>query len=576
MWNKPYQMKNLFVIGILVFASLPAFNQDAIFSARSVHHPVIAENGMVASQHPLATQVGVEILKQGGNAVDAAVAVGFALAVVLPRAGNIGGGGFMIVHDAKRKETKAINYREKAPLKATPNMFLDENGEVDKVRSKYHHQTVGVPGTVAGFALALEKYGTMPISKVVQPAIKLAKEGFPITWDLARVLEVYQKTMKDWPSSMEIFYKPGGSLYRAGELLVQSDLAWSLEQIANDGAAAFYEGAIADKIVTDMRANGGLITKKDLKKYTAIEVEPVWGTYKNYKVASMPPPSSGGIHLIQMLNILEAYDLKGIGSNTAQTIHLMTEAMKRAYADRSKHLGDPDFYDVPTNELVAKGYAEFLREGINEEKATPSSEIAPGNPVDYESEETTHFSVVDKDGNVVSNTYTLNFSFGTGIVADGTGILLNNEMADFLHKLGEPNAFGLIEGEANKVEPEKRMLSAMTPTIVFENDTPYLVTGSPGGSRIITSVLQVILNTLEHEMNVAEATHTTRIHHQWQPDVLYIEENLNKDTRVLLEAKGYKLEERTAMGSTQSILVKDGMLYGSSDPRRPDAFTKGY
>ncbi len=576
MWNKPYQMKNLLVITILIFASLPAFNQDAIFSARSVHHPVIAENGMVASQHPLATQVGVEILKQGGNAVDAAVAVGFALAVVLPRAGNIGGGGFMIVHDAKRKETKAINYREKAPLKATPNMFLDENGEVDKVRSKYHHQTVGVPGTVAGFALALEKYGTMPISKVVQPAIKLAKEGFPITWDLARVLEVYQKTMKDWPSSMEIFYKPGGSLYRAGELLVQSDLAWSLEQIAKDGAAAFYEGAIADKIVTDMRANGGLITKKDLKKYTAIEVEPVWGTYKNYKVASMPPPSSGGIHLIQMLNILEAYDLKGIGSNTAQTIHLMTEAMKRAYADRSKHLGDPDFYDVPTNELVAKGYAEFLREGINEEKATPSSEIAPGNPVDYESEETTHFSVVDKDGNVVSNTYTLNFSFGTGIVADGTGILLNNEMADFLHKLGEPNAFGLIEGEANKVEPEKRMLSAMTPTIVFENDTPYLVTGSPGGSRIITSVLQVILNTLEHEMNVAEATHTTRIHHQWQPDVLYIEENLNKDTRVLLEAKGYKLEERTAMGSTQSILVKDGMLYGSSDPRRPDAFTKGY
>lgn len=576
MWNKPYQMKNLLVIGILVFASIPAFNQDAIFSARSVHHPVIAENGMVASQHPLATQVGVEILKQGGNAVDAAVAVGFALAVVLPRAGNIGGGGFMIVHDAKKKETKAINYREKAPLKATPNMFLDENGEVDKVRSKYHHQTVGVPGTVAGFALALEKYGTMPISKVMQPAITLAKEGFPITWDLARVLEVYQKTMKDWPSSMEIFYKPGGSLYRAGELLVQSDLAWSLEQIAKDGAAAFYEGAIADKIVTDMRANGGLITKKDLKKYTAIEVEPVWGTYKNYKVASMPPPSSGGIHLIQMLNILEAYDLKGIGSNTAQTIHLMTEAMKRAYADRSKHLGDPDFYDVPTNELVAKGYAEFLREGINEEKATPSSEIAPGNPVNYESEETTHFSVVDKDGNVVSNTYTLNFSFGTGIVADGTGILLNNEMADFLHKLGEPNAFGLMEGEANKVEPEKRMLSAMTPTIVFENDTPYLVTGSPGGSRIITSVLQVILNTLEHEMNVAEATHTPRIHHQWQPDVLYIEENLNKDTRVLLEAKGYKLEERTAMGSTQSILVKDGMLYGSSDPRRPDAFTKGY
>ena len=569
-------MKIILSIGFLLLTFLPVLSQEAIYSARSVHHPVIAENGMVASQHPLATKVGLEILKKGGNAVDAAVGVGFALAVVLPRAGNIGGGGFMIVHDAENKTTKAINYREKAPLKATENMFLDENGNVDKVRSRYHHYTVGVPGTVAGLALALEKYGTMSLAEVIQPAIKLAKDGFPITYDLARVLEVYKKTMKDWPSSMKIFYKPDGSFYKAGELLVQSDLAWSLEQIAKDGAAAFYEGAIADKLVADMKANGGLVSKKDLKSYSAEEVEPVWGDYKNYQVASMPPPSSGGVHLIQMLNILEAYNLKDIGANSAQTIHLMTEAMKRAYADRSKHLGDPNFYDVPTKELVDKGYAKSLRESINEDKATPSTEIAPGNPLDYESEETTHFSVVDKDGNAVSNTYTLNFSFGTGIVAEGTGILLNNEMADFLHKLGEPNAFGLIEGEANKVEPEKRMLSAMTPTIIFENDKPYLVTGSPGGSRIITTVLQVILNTLEHEMNIAEATHTTRIHHQWQPDLLYIEENLNNDTRALLEAKGYELKERTVMGSTQSILIKDGRLYGSSDPRRPDAYTEGY
>lgn len=569
-------MKNSLTLALMLFALFSTLAQEAIFSASAIHHPVIAENGMVASQHPLATQVGVEILKQGGNAVDAAVAVGFTLAVVLPRAGNIGGGGFMLVHDAETKATKAINYREKAPLKATPDMFLNENGAVDKVRSRYHHYTVGVPGTVAGLVLALEKYGTMSIAQVVQPAVKLAKEGFPITWDLARVLEVYQQTMKKWPTSSKIFYKPDGSLYKAGELLVQSDLAWTLEQIAKDGATAFYEGAIADKIVADMKAHGGLITRKDLKNYSAKEVEPVWGTYKNYKVASMPPPSSGGVHLIQMLNILEAYDLKETGFNTAQTIHLMTEAMKRAYADRSKYLGDPDFYDVPTNELIAKTYATFLRKNINEEKATPSGEIAPGNPKDYESEQTTHFSVVDKDGNVVSNTYTLNFSFGTGIVAQGTGILLNNEMADFLHKLGDPNAYGLIEGEANKVEPEKQMLSAMTPTIVFENDSPYLVSGSPGGSRIITTVLQVILNTLAHEMNVAEATHATRVHHQWQPDLLYIEENLNMDTRQLLENKGYQLKERNSMGSTQSILIKDGKLYGCSDPRRPDAHTEGY
>ncbi len=569
-------MKKFLVFAFLLILSLPGFNQEAIFSARSVHHPVIAENGMVASQHPLATQAGVDILKQGGNAVDAAIAVGFTLAVVLPRAGNIGGGGFMIVYDAETNQTKAINYREKAPIQATPDMYLDENGDVDKIRSRYHHQTVGVPGTVAGLALALEKYGTMSIAEVLQPAIKLAKEGFPITYDLARVLEVYQNTMKNWESSSQIFYKPDGSLYKAGEVLVQNDLAWSLEQIAKDGPSAFYEGAIADKIVADMSANDGLVSKEDLMNYSAAEVEPVWGTFKNYQIASMPPPSSGGVHLIQMLNILESYDLKELGANSAQTIHLMTESMKLAYADRSKHLGDPDFYDVPTEELIDKGYAEFLRSSINENEATPSSEIAPGNPMDYESEETTHFSVVDKDGNAVSNTYTLNFSFGTGIVAEGTGILLNNEMADFLHKLGEPNAFGLIEGEANKVEPEKRMLSAMTPTMVFEGDTPYLVTGSPGGSRIITTVLQVILNTLEHEMNVAEATHTTRIHHQWQPDVLFIEEALNNDTRSILESKGYQLQERTVMGSTQSILIKDGRLYGSSDPRRPDAYTLGY
>ncbi|MEM8889744.1 MAG: gamma-glutamyltransferase, partial [Bacteroidota bacterium] len=518
----------LFILILILNFSLRA--QSPIFSSKALHHPIVAKNGMVASQHPLATQVGIEILEKGGNAVDAAVGVGFALAVVLPRAGNLGGGGFMLVHEAESGDTKAINYRERAPGAASRDMYLGKDGEIDRALINSSYQSAGVPGTVSGLLFALEKYGTMSPKEVLAPAIRLAKKGFAVTYDLERVLKALEGRIRKWPESEKIFYKGKQGYYEAGELLIQEDLAKSLKLIAKQGAKAFYEGPIAELIVADMQANGGLITMEDMADYTPQFMDVIWGEFHGYKIASMPPPSSGGVHLLQILNILEKYPLKESGHNSAASIHVMTEAMKLAYADRSKHLGDPLFWDVPVAELLDKSYADHLRAGIDAEKARPSTDIMPGSPTDYESEETTHFSVVDKDGNVVSNTYTLNFSFGNGAVAKGTGILLNNEMSDFAAKPGSPDAFGLIGGESNKVEPGKRPLSSMTPSIVFKDGKPYLVTGSPGGSRIITTVLQVILNALVHEMNVAEASHAARIHHQWFPDILYIEKNLNADT----------------------------------------------
>lgn len=567
-------LRILLIVTLVLNFSLRA--QSPIFSSKALHHPIVAKNGMVASQHPLATQVGIEILEQGGNAVDAAVGVGFALAVVLPRAGNLGGGGFMLVHEANSGETKAINYRERAPGKASRDMYLGKDGEIDRALINSSYQSTGVPGTVSGLLFALEKYGTMSPKQVLAPAIRLAKKGFAVTYDLERVLKALEGRIRKWPESEKIFYRGKQGYYESGDLLVQADLAKSLKLIAKQGAKAFYEGPIAELIVADMQANGGLISMEDMADYSPQFMDVIWGEFHGYQVASMPPPSSGGVHLLQILNILEKYPLKESGHNSAASIHMMTEAMKLAYADRSKHLGDPLFWNVPVAELLDKSYADHLRAGIDPERARPSTEIMPGNPTDYESEETTHFSVVDKYGNVVSNTYTLNFSFGNGAVAKGTGILLNNEMSDFAAKPGSPDAFGLIGGESNKVEPGKRPLSSMTPSIVFRDGKPFLVTGSPGGSRIITTVLQVILNSLVHEMNVAEATHAPRIHHQWFPDILYIEKNLNADTRAILEALGHKMTERNAMGSTQSIMIKDGLLYGASDPRRPDARTKGY
>ena len=549
--------------------------QEAIYSSESVHHPIIAENGMVASQHALASQVGLDILQAGGNAVDAAVAVGFALAVVLPRAGNLGGGGFMLVHLAEENRTTAINYRETAPKAASRDMYLNKEGEVDNQKFNLSYQSVGIPGTVAGMCYALDKYGTMDIKEVIAPAIKLAEEGFAVTHDLAYVLERQESRLKKSPAAEQIFYK-GDTFYSAGEQLIQTDLAWSLRQISDKGQKGFYRGELAEKLAKDIQANGGIITKKDLRKYKVSETSTVNGNYRGYEIASMPPPSSGGVHLIQLLNILEGYDLNSLEHNSAETIHLMTEAMRYAYADRSEHLGDPKFWPVPVTGLTSKAYAEDLRKNIDREKAGNSNEVRPGKPGDYESEETTHYSVVDKYGNAVANTYTLNFSFGSGLVAAGTGILLNNEMGDFSAKPGSANAYGLIGGEANAVEPGKNPLSSMTPTLVLKDGMPYLVTGTPGGSRIITTVLQVILNVLDHDMNIAEATHASRIHHQWYPDVLFYEKYFSPDTRSLLEAKGHTLKQRAAMGSTQSIMIKNGLLYGASDSRRPDAATVGY
>ncbi|WOT03832.1 gamma-glutamyltransferase [Shewanella youngdeokensis] len=548
----------------------------SIYNHMATAQPIWAEHGMVSSQEALATQAGVEILKQGGNAVDAAVAVGFSLAVTLPRAGNIGGGGFMLVHLAEHNKTIAIDYREMAPAKAHKDIFLDEQGNPVKKLSREHGLAVGVPGTVMGMELALKKYGTMTMAQVTQPAISMAKNGIVVTPDLSASLTRLKKRLSQWPSSVEVFYKPDNSDYQQGEVLKQPALAHSLSLIAKHGSKGFYQGETAVKIVAAVKAAGGIMTLDDLKHYQAIERTPVSGQYRGYTVVSMPPPSSGGVHIIEMLNMLEQYPINQLGHNTAATLHLMTESMKRAYADRSEYLGDPDFTRVPVAALTNKDYAKNLAKNIVPNKTTPSSEIKPGNLAPYESDQTTHYSVVDKWGNAVSNTYTLNFSYGSGLVAKGTGILLNNEMDDFSAKPGTPNGFGLIGGEANAVEGKKRPLSSMSPTIVMKDGKPYIVTGSPGGSRIITTTLQVIMNVIDHNFNIAEATNAARIHHQWLPDVLQMEHTVNGDTRKLLEAKGHQINTSRAMGSTQSIMVTEQGVFGASDPRRSGSATLGY
>jgi len=548
----------------------------AIYNQMAIHHPVWAANGMVASQEALATQIGVDIMKQGGNAIDAAVAVGYALAVTLPRAGNLGGGGFMLVYLADEQRAIAIDYREVAPLTAYPDMFLDDAGNPDSQLSRFHGLAVGVPGTVLGFELALNKYGSMSLAQVMAPAIKLARDGIVVTPDLANSLQATKKRLSQWPSTKTIFYKADGSNYQPGEILKQTDLANTLTAIAKKGSPAFYQGPIAKQISNSVRNAGGMMTMQDLATYEAIERRPVTGDYRGYQVISMPPPSSGGVHIIQMLNMLSQFPIDKMGHNSAATIHVMAESMRRAYADRSLYLGDPDFVNVPVSELTNEQYAKQLVSQINPNKATPSSEVSPGTLLPYESNQTTHYSVVDKFGNAVSNTYTLNFSYGSGLVADGTGVLLNNEMDDFSAKPGTPNAYGLIGGKANAVAAKKRPLSSMTPTIVLKDNKPYLVTGSPGGSRIITTTLQVIMNVIDHNMNIAEASAATRIHHQWLPDMIRIEKGLNVDTINLLENKGHKVEVKAAMGSTQTIMLTEEGIYGASDPRRPSALSLGY
>ena len=565
-------MKKILHISIfltLSFESLLA-NTLPIIEYNSINHPVISKTGMVVSQRHKASEVGAEILRKGGNAVDAAVATGLALAVVLPRAGNLGGGGFMVVYLKDKDKTIAIDYREKAPSEAHRDLFLDKNGNYDKQRAQFSLLSAGVPGTVAGLYLALTKYGTMTWQEVLEPSIKLAEEGFMIPHDLANILASprYKKRLSSNAAAAKSYYKKDKSNYQAGELLKLPDLAWTLKQLSDNGPGAFYEGEIAKKIVKEMKRNQGLISAEDLKNYKAIERSPVEGTYKDFRIVSMPPASSGGVHLIQMLNMLEEYPIQDMGFGSADSIHILAEVMKRAYADRSKHLGDMDFYDVPFS-LISKEYSSSLNKSISIDSRTASQDVFAGDPYPYESPDTTHFSVMDEYGNVVSNTYTLNFSYGSGIMIPGTGMLMNNEMDDFSSKPGVPNGYGLLGSEANSIQANKRPLSSMTPTIIFKDNKPYLVLGSPGGSRIITTVLQVALNVMEHGMNVAQAVNSPRIHHQWLPEVLMIEKGFGPDTEKLLLEKGYRLYPSSTMGSVQAILKDGEYFYGASDPRRP-------
>jgi len=538
-------------------------------------HPVQGKEGMVVTSHFLATQSAQEVLKNGGNAIDAAVTAAFSLAATQPRSGNIGGGGFMLISSEKKNEVVAIDYREKAPSKATVDMFLDKDGNADKKVSRFSHLAAGIPGTVAGLAMALEQYGTISLKEAMAPAIKLAEEGFVVTPRFSSGLKKREKRLKKWDSSKKIFYKADGSYYEPGDLFVQKDLAATLKRISQNGIKEFYEGKTAELLVAEMVKHGGLITMDDMKKYSPELRTPVHGNYRGYDIYSMSPPSSGGTHVVQILNILEGYPISEYGHNSAQTIHLMAEAMKRAYADRSLYLGDEDFVKIPLKGLTSKKYAASLREEIDINKSAPSSTIAPGKPLPYESNETTHFSIVDKFGNAVSNTYTINFSYGSGIVVEGAGFLLNNEMDDFSAKPGVPNAYGLLGGEANKIEPNKRMLSSMSPTIVKNGDKNFLVTGSPGGSRIITTTLQVIMNVIDHGLNIQSAVAAPRIHHQWMPDQLRVEEGLSPDTIKGLQDMGHEVKQKSAMGAIQSIMISDGMMYGGADPRRSTGLAAG-
>jgi gamma-glutamyltranspeptidase / glutathione hydrolase len=544
--------------------------------ARSL--PVLARHGMVASQEKLATRIGVDILKQGGNAIDAAVAVGFALAVTHPQAGNIGGGGFMLVHLAASNQTIAIDYRETAPAAATRGMFLDERGEADPRKSRDSALGVGVPGTVAGLALAHQKYGSgkFTLAQLMAPAIKLAREGFTVDDDLADMFPRAQPRLARWPSAAKVFLQPDGVALGRGDRLVQADLAASLEAIATSGPRAVYEGPIAEKIVVSLRQNGGIMTLDDLKGYRAIERPVVRGTYRGYEIVSMPPPSSGGVHLVEILNILEGFPLRDLGAGSAATLHLMIEAMKPAYADRAEFLGDPDAVKVPVAGLTSKRYAAELRRAIDPERARPAQSIRAGKPAAFEGDNTTHFSAIDRDGNAVANTYTLNFTFGLGLVADGTGILLNNELDDFAAKPGASNAYGLVGGDANAPGPGRRPLSSMSPTIVFRDGRVLLVTGTHGGSRIITTVAQVILNVIDHQMNIAEAIAAPRLHHQWLPDEVNAEHGLSPDTIRLLEARGHKIVVGRTFGSANSILVTPAGLTGAADPRQRGTLADGY
>ncbi|TIR28971.1 MAG: gamma-glutamyltransferase [Mesorhizobium sp.] len=542
--------RTLIAVGLsLTFAFVPL---TAIFAASP--QPAKGEHGMVVTAQHLASRVGVEVLKKGGNAVDAAVAVGYALAVVYPNAGNIGGGGFMTIRFKDGRST-FLDFRERAPLASTKTMFLDKDGEPVKGASLDGYLAVGVPGSVAGFETAREKYGTLTRQDLMAPAIRYAKDGFVLEQGDVASLERGAERLAKNAAAAAIFLKPDGKPYAIGERLVQADLAASLSAISEQGRDAFYKGPIADGIVRASAEKGGILAKADFENYAVRELEPVTCNYRGYEITSSPPPSSGGAIICEILNVLEFYPLSYLGAGSAETVKIMVEAMRHAYVDRNSALGDPDFVDNPVEKLLDKAYAKEIREKIDPFRAGVSQELMPKGF--GESQETTHYSIVDNDGNAVAVTYTLNGSFGAGVVADGTGILLNNEMDDFTQKPGVPNLYGLVQGEANAIEPRKTPLSSMSPTIVAKDGKPFMVIGSPGGSRIITITLEAIVNVVDHGMNIQEAIDAPRIHHQWLPDTVYIEPfGLSPDTEKLLAGMGYHLDVTEATwGQAAGILV---------------------
>ncbi len=538
---------------LLVFTTVP------VWSAQ----PVRARHGMVVTRERHATAAGLQVLKNGGNAIDAAVAVGLALAVTHPSAGNIGGGGFMLVRLADGRTT-FIDFREHAPAAASRNMYLDANGKATQ-DSVTGYRAVGIPGTVRGLEYANKKYGKKPWAELVHPAYELASKGFPLSYALANSLRG-QRGLAGFPESKRIFLKDG-KFYEVGEVLTQPELAATLGRIEKLGSKDFYEGETARLLAKDMAAHGGLITEADMKGYTVHERATLNGTYHGYTIVTAPPPSSGGVGILQMLGMLDGTGYEKAGAGSATVLHYMTEAMRRYFADRSEHLGDPDFVKVPLTSLLAPKYIEKQRASIDPERATPSSQIKATVFTGHESNETTHYSVADEEGNVVSVTYTLNGGFGSKVTATGLGFLLNNEMDDFAPKPGEANMYGLVQGEFNAIAPGKTPLSSMTPTIVLKDGKPVLVVGSPGGPTIINTVLEVIVNVLDFNMNVQEAVNWPRFHHQWLPDELRVEAGISPDTVALLEKRGYTVKRVAAQGEAAAIHWNNGWLEGAADPR---------
>ncbi len=533
-----------------------------------------SKNGMVSTQHFLATAVGERILSRGGNAYDASIAIAFTLAVVLPRAGNIGGGGFMVIYDSQTQKPYSIDFREKAPQMSTRDMYLTEDGLFNDMNlSTLGYLASGVPGTVAGLWDVHQKFGSLPWNELLEDAIYFAENGFKITSFLGDILFNYSEALSIFPETKKIFQRHYPNF--KDKLLIQKDLANTLRIIASQGREGFYEGQIAEKIASEMKKNNGLITEDDLKKYNPIWRKPLIANYRDTQIITMGPPSSGGLHVIQMLNIVEKYDLKNIGHNSTNYINLLAEVMKYAYSDRSKYLGDPDFYDVPVEKITSKEYAAEINNNIDIGRSTPVNDIYPGKFLDKESHETTHFSVVDEEGNVVSMTYTLNSTFGSKVVIKGTGILMNNEMDDFSAAPGVPNQFNLLGADANAIAPYKRPLSSMTPTIVLKNNELFFTTGSPGGARIISAVFQSILNIIDFKMNLEEATLAKRLHHQWYPDMLEFEFSIDEKINDELKNMNYITKITLPLTCLQTIMFIEDTYYGYGDFRRVDSLASG-